>query len=194
MSHNSEIMSYNKHISPLPTAPRAGSICSSNPKQPGISNRTDRALSVVSASQSSPGVDEALIEAEGHTNQVLTAVGNVTEFLPFQQVHHAFTLVHQLTSLRQLLETEVTIQFGPKLKQKRTIHLELLKCYSKHVRDMFDAAEPQHKAYQQGKIIRTQVKALLPPETSTEMFAVGGKESGELVKNVRPLLRLIVCS
>jgi hypothetical protein len=175
-------------------ATRAGSIRSSTPKQPGTPSRTDRTLSVATVFQSSPGVNEALIEVEGHTDQVQTTVGNLTEFLPFQRVHHAFTLVHQLTSFRQLLETEVTIQFGPKLKQKRTVHLELLKCYSKHVKDLFDASKSKYEAYQQGKIIRTQVKALLPPETPTDMFAVGGKESSELVKNVRHVLRLIIGS
>jgi hypothetical protein len=101
-------------------------------------------------------------------------------------------MVHKLTLLRQLLATEITIHFGPKLNEKRTVHLELLKCYSKHVKDLFDTAESQHEAYRQGKIIRTQVKALLPPKTSQEMFAVGNKESGELVKNVRHMLKPIV--
>ena len=194
MSHHSGIMFCNTPSSSPSTVPRARSIRSSTPKQPGTSSRTDRALSIASAFQSSPGVDEALIEAGGHTNEFPTTVGNVTKFLPFQRVHYDFTLVHQLTSPRQLLETEVTIQFGPNLNEKRMVHLELLKCHSKLVKDLFDAAEPQHEAYRQGKIIRTQVKALLPPETPKDMFAVGGKESGELVKNVRYVLRPIIGS
>jgi hypothetical protein len=81
--------------------------------------------------------------------------------------------------------TEIIIRFGPELDRMRTVHLELLTCYSKHIRYIFDNAEPKHTAYQQGKTIRTQVKALLPPETPKTMFAVGSKDADGLVVKVR---------
>jgi hypothetical protein len=146
---------------------------------------------VTSSFQSSPGTEEALIEAEGHTNQAASAVSETIEFLPFQLVQHAVSLVQYLTLLRQLMGTAITIRFGPELDQKRTVHLGLLKCYSKDIRYLFENAEPKHVAYQQGKMIRTQLKALLPPETPEAMFAVGSKDADGLVVKVRHMLRFI---
>jgi hypothetical protein len=83
MSH-SGIMSCNTPISSPLTAPRAESIRPSTPKRSVTPSRTDRGLSEASAFQISPKVDEALIKVEGHNDHILTTVGDVADFLPFQ--------------------------------------------------------------------------------------------------------------
>jgi hypothetical protein len=185
MSHNSSGMANSPPTSSPLIPQRADSISCSSSTRLRTPNQTDVASRVDSSFQSSPDIDEALIEAEGHTNQAPSVVSETIEFLPFQLVQPAFNFVQQLTSLRQLMGAEVTIRFGPKLDQKRTVHLGMLKCYSKDIKYLFDNAEPKYVAYQQGKTIRTQVKALLPPETPKTMFTVGNKDADGLVVKVR---------
>ncbi|KAF2185992.1 hypothetical protein K469DRAFT_463326, partial [Zopfia rhizophila CBS 207.26] len=66
---------------------------------------------------------------------------------------------------RLLQKTEHTIVYGPDLKKKHMIHLELLCCYSTKMSEVFAQAEPQRQCFTWAKALRSTFKALLPPAT-----------------------------
>ncbi|KAH7130150.1 hypothetical protein B0J11DRAFT_566233 [Dendryphion nanum] len=78
------------------------------------------------------------------------------EFKPFQY--------------RELLRTPIQIIYGQDRKDTYTVHLELLRCYSRVVHSLFDSAEEKAIQYQQATKLRKDLKNLLPPKTATEEF------------------------
>lgn len=77
-------MSWISTSSPLLVPQRAETVYSSSRTERGTPIRSDRASSIPSIYESSPGFDEALIEAEVHVNEVPKVVSDSIEFLLFQ--------------------------------------------------------------------------------------------------------------
>lgn len=90
----------------------------------------------------------------------------------------------QLRPSSKLLDTTITLQYGEKLDQKCSIHLQLLSDRSPKLRQLFAQASKLREDYLMVKSMRQSVKSLLPPETSVEAFL--GKRVDEMVARVRP--------
>ncbi|KAF2797958.1 hypothetical protein K505DRAFT_333838 [Melanomma pulvis-pyrius CBS 109.77] len=149
---------------------RAEAVDYSSRTEPASPIRAYGASSTTSIYESSPGFDDALIEAEVHVNEFSKVASHSAEFRPLQE----------------LFNTPINIEFGADLNQKCIVHLELLKCYSKLVKDLFNSAEPYHLAYAQGRSLRQSVKALLWPKTPTNMFS--GEKAADTVEKAMGLI------
>jgi hypothetical protein len=68
------------------------------------------------------------------------------------------------------METEITIEYGKKLKGKRLVHQELLCCHSKHVQYLFQSATAQRDAYSEADNLRKQLKEFVYPRISDKTF------------------------
>jgi hypothetical protein len=75
------------------------------------------------------------------------------------------------------METELTIEYGKKLKGKRVIHQELLCCNSEQAQWLFKNASPQRQAYSSANDIRKKLKELVYPRTSEKTFDETHSES-----------------
>jgi hypothetical protein len=74
------------------------------------------------------------------------------------------------------METEITLEYGKKLKQHRIIHKELLCCYSKLFRILFSQADALLSMYSTANGMRKQLKTYIYPHVSIEDFE---KKHGE---------------
>jgi hypothetical protein len=68
------------------------------------------------------------------------------------------------------METEITLVYGKKLKQSRTIHQELLCCHSDSAQRLFKGAEALREAYSLADDIRRQLKELVYPRVTDKTF------------------------
>jgi hypothetical protein len=68
------------------------------------------------------------------------------------------------------METEITIEYGKKLKGKRVIHQELLCCHSEVAQYLFKDAIAQRDAYSLADNLRKQLKEFVYPRMSDKMF------------------------
>ncbi|KAF2682912.1 hypothetical protein K458DRAFT_432335 [Lentithecium fluviatile CBS 122367] len=82
-------------------------------------------------------------------------------------------------SFHKLLDTAITLEYGEKLDQKCSIHLQLLSDHSPKLRQLFVQASELREAYLKAKSMRQKAKALTPPNTSAEAFL--GKGVDEMV-------------
>lgn len=68
------------------------------------------------------------------------------------------------------METELTIEYGKKLKERRIIHEELLCCHSQKARDLYKEAKSRRDAYPGANDMRKQLKRFVYPHMTTQMF------------------------
>jgi hypothetical protein len=71
---------------------------------------------------------------------------------------------------RSLMETEISIEYGKKLKGRRIIHQELLCCHSEEAQWLFKNASLQRQAYSSADELRKQLKEFVYPRTSEKTF------------------------
>ncbi|KAF2030184.1 hypothetical protein EK21DRAFT_66106, partial [Setomelanomma holmii] len=76
-----------------------------------------------------------------------------------------------------LMETEVKLEYGNKLKNSRVVHQEMLYCYSTKAPDLFKKAKPLREAYATANAMRKRFKAHVPPRVSVEDFEIGHMEN-----------------
>tara|TARA_R110002003_G_scaffold200_3_gene15672 strand:+ start:4895 stop:5242 length:348 start_codon:yes stop_codon:yes gene_type:complete len=68
------------------------------------------------------------------------------------------------------METEITLEYGKKLNERRIMHQELLCCHSTGAQDLFKRAQPLREAYPLANAVRKQLKTFIPPEVSSQEF------------------------
>lgn len=61
---------------------------------------------------------------------------------------------------RQLMETELTLEYGKKFNKSRVIHQELLCCHSPRAVDLFKKAKGLREAYPIADELRKELKKL----------------------------------
>jgi hypothetical protein len=69
-----------------------------------------------------------------------------------------------------LMETEIKIEYGKKLKGRRTVHEELLRCQSQSMNELFTKAKPVRDAYVIANDIRRMLKVLVYPHKTAVEF------------------------
>ncbi|KAF2133675.1 hypothetical protein P153DRAFT_96707 [Dothidotthia symphoricarpi CBS 119687] len=83
------------------------------------------------------------------------------------------------------METDITLEFGTKLENKRTIHLELLCCHSTVARQQFEKAKQLRDVYNFANDMRRQLKVFTASAMSSNFFEVHHKEDKCIVQIVR---------
>jgi hypothetical protein len=68
------------------------------------------------------------------------------------------------------METELTLEYGKKLKTKKIIHQELLCCQSEKAASIFKDAQPLRAAYAAINDLRKNLKELVCPRVTKEDF------------------------
>jgi hypothetical protein len=68
------------------------------------------------------------------------------------------------------LETELSLEYGKDLKQRRVIHKELLCCHSKVMQDLFVKAKALEDAYSVTNRLRRQLKQFVYPNMADKIF------------------------
>jgi hypothetical protein len=68
------------------------------------------------------------------------------------------------------METELTLEYGKKLKRTRVIHQELLSCHSDTAARMFKDAQPLRDTYAAMDNLRKDLKEVVFPRVTREQF------------------------
>jgi hypothetical protein len=69
-----------------------------------------------------------------------------------------------------LMETEIKVEYGKKLKGGRTIHEEILRCQSHSMNELFSKAKPVRVAYVIANDMRRLLKVLVYPHKTAVEF------------------------
>ncbi|KAL5117039.1 hypothetical protein ACEQ8H_004998 [Pleosporales sp. CAS-2024a] len=111
---------------------------------------------VVGATTTTSSVSESSSELVGDSidHQQIAKTKPVPIFRPFQN----------------LMETELTLQFGKKLRNKKIIHQEMLCCYSEHFARVCNEARPLRASYDASDALRRHLKEFIPPRVSEKKF------------------------
>jgi hypothetical protein len=83
-----------------------------------------------------------------------------------------------------LMQTLITIECGPKLETKLTLHEELLCCHSKQLAGQFAKAKSARIQFAKADKFREKLAAYVYPETTQKEF-----EDGRLEQQVSPVSR-----
>jgi hypothetical protein len=68
------------------------------------------------------------------------------------------------------MNTELTLEYGKKLKNSKVIHQEILCCHSSGVARVFKEAQPLRNSYAAADKLRKDLKDLVSPRVSKEEF------------------------
>lgn len=68
------------------------------------------------------------------------------------------------------MDTELTLEYGKRFKNTRTVHEELLCCYSSTAAQMFKDAQPFRKSYAASDDLRKELKEFVSPRVTKEQF------------------------
>lgn len=69
-----------------------------------------------------------------------------------------------------LLQTPVSVEYGEDLKERLTIHEEILRCHSPKFEKLCAKAQPLCKQYAKSKALNDQVAKFVFPEVTPEQF------------------------
>ncbi|PVH95915.1 hypothetical protein DM02DRAFT_731539, partial [Periconia macrospinosa] len=75
-----------------------------------------------------------------------------------------------LHPIGDLMQTTVTLEYGPKLKGRCILHLAMLINHSNKLTNIFAKADSGHRELIKAKAMRKKVKQLLPPLTPEDQF------------------------
>ncbi|KAF2704706.1 hypothetical protein K504DRAFT_537730 [Pleomassaria siparia CBS 279.74] len=160
-------MACKSSTSPQPVLRRAETVASSS----GTSRPSDRASSLTTTFDRSPGTNGVLIEAEIHSNEDTNTVDEI-QFRPFQE----------------LTKTMITIECGPKL-EVFPVPLGLLQCYSKDVQQLFNDAKALNEDYAKMRNLKRNLKSLLPPQHQMDDYQ--GKHGNAMAE--KAIVIILVC-
>lgn len=68
------------------------------------------------------------------------------------------------------MDTELTLEYGKKLKSTRVIHQELLCCHSEFAARMFKDAKPLRDSYAASDVLRKALKDFVAPRVTEKSF------------------------
>jgi hypothetical protein len=68
------------------------------------------------------------------------------------------------------MNTELTLEYGKKLKNSRVIHQEMLCCHSSNAARLFKESQPLRNAYAAADKLRKDLKDFVSPNVSKEEF------------------------
>ncbi|CAI6334224.1 unnamed protein product [Periconia digitata] len=86
------------------------------------------------------------------------------------QSNHELNNRRKVTFTGELMQTTVTLEYGRNLKEQSSLHLSCLVNQSTNLAHRFANAENIRRNYAKTKVMRHQVKALLPPQLSEKQF------------------------
>lgn len=74
------------------------------------------------------------------------------------------------------MQTPITIECGPLLSIKLTMHEEILCCYSKLLQERFAEAKTLRQQYEQANALRNDIAAHVFPEVTADEFEAGNHQ------------------
>ncbi|KAF1917588.1 hypothetical protein BDU57DRAFT_446045, partial [Ampelomyces quisqualis] len=77
---------------------------------------------------------------------------------------------------RMLMETEITLEYGKKLRERKVVHKEMLCCHSDALSKYFKSAEALQGSYIMADKLRKQLKDFILPRLSCQEFEDSHKE------------------
>jgi hypothetical protein len=81
-----------------------------------------------------------------------------------------------LTLYSELYKTPILLVYGDTANQSVTVHLELLRCYSKPISKLFAEADQIRKQYDAAKSLKDELKRIVPAGITADSFTQEGAD------------------